>query len=56
MNLNSRIILRLFKFALVIGVAGGLTDLIFTMRSEAVKAHKQGLVSLKRLNQALVGP
>lgn len=56
MNLISRIVLGLIKFALVIGVAGGLTDLTFTMRSEAVKAHKQGLVSLKRLNQALVGP
>lgn len=54
--LNPWVQYRLIKFALVIGVAGGLTDLTFTMRSEAVKAHKQGLVSLKRLNQALVGP
>lgn len=56
MNLISRIILGLVNLALVIGVAGGLTDLTLTMRNEAAKAHKQGLVSLKQLNNALVGP
>jgi len=55
-NLISRIVLGLVKLALVIGVAGGLTDLTLAMRSEAAKAHKQGLVSLTRLNQVLTGP
>ncbi|MBX3041823.1 MAG: hypothetical protein KF789_14040 [Bdellovibrionaceae bacterium] len=56
MNLISRIVLGIVKLGLVIGVAGGLTDLTLTMRSEAVKAHKQGLVSLKQLNKVLIGP
>lgn len=56
MNLISRIILGIVKLALVIGVAGGLTDLTFAMKSEATKAHKQGLVSLKQLNNLLIGP
>ncbi len=56
MNLITRIFLGLVKLALVIGVAGGLTDLTLAMQSEAVKAHRQGLVSLKRLNQALIDP
>lgn len=56
MNLINRIILGVVKLALVIGVAGGLTDLTLAMRSEAARAHRQGLVSLKRLNTALIGP
>lgn len=55
MNL-SRILLGLLKLALVIGVAGGLTDLTLAMKSEAAKAHKRGIVSLKQLNKALIGP
>lgn len=56
MNLINRIILGVVKLALVIGVAGGLTDLNLAMRNEAARAHEQGLVSLKRLNNALIGP
>lgn len=56
MNLITRIILGLVKLALVIGVAGGLADLTLAMKSEAVKAHKQGLVSLRQLNKVLIGP
>lgn len=56
MNLISRIVLGLVKLALVIGALGGLTDLTLTMRSEAARAHKQGLVSLKQLNKVLIGP
>ncbi len=56
MNLMARIVLGLLQFALVVGLTGGLIDLTRTMRDEAAKAHKQGLVSLKRLNQVLVGP
>lgn len=56
MNLIIRIVLGLVKLALVIGIAGGLTDLTIAMRTEAVRAHKQGLVSLKQLNKALHDP
>jgi hypothetical protein len=55
MNLISRIVLGLVKLALVVGLAGGLVDLTQSMRAEAVKAHKQGIVSLWQLNNALVG-
>lgn len=56
MTLIARIILGIVKLALVIAIAGGLTDVTLVMRSEAARAHKQGLVSLKQLNKALVGP
>ncbi len=55
MNLITRIVLGLVKLALVIGATGGLVDMTQTMRVEAVKAHKQGVVSLKQLNSSLVG-
>lgn len=55
MNLIARIVLGLVKLALVVGLTGGLIDLTQSMRDEAVKAHRQGIVSLKRLNSALVG-
>lgn len=55
MNLLSRIALGLVKLALVIGVAGGLVHLTQTMRDEAVKAHRQGIVSLRLINSALLG-
>ena len=56
MNLMTRIVLGIVKLALMIGIAGGLTDLTLAMKSEAAKAHKQGLVSLKQLNKALTEP
>lgn len=56
MNLIHRIVLGLVKLALVVGVAGEVTDITLAMRSEAVKAHKAGLVSLEQLNHVLVGP
>ena len=55
MNLIARIVLGLAKLALVVGLTGGLIDLTQTMRDEAVKAHKQGLISLRWLNSSLVG-
>ena len=55
MGLIARIILRLVKLALVVGLTGGLIDLTQTMRDEAAKAHRQGIVSLKALNSALNG-
>lgn len=56
MNLMTRIVLGIVQLALVIGLAGGLTDLTIAMKDEAAKAHKQGIVSLKQLNKALIGP
>ena len=55
MNLVARIVLGLVKLALVVGLTGGLIDLTQAMRDEAVKAHRQGIVSLKTLNLSLVG-
>lgn len=55
MNLIARIVLGLVKLALAIGFAGGLIDLTQTMRDEAAKAHREGLISLGQLNTALVG-
>jgi hypothetical protein len=50
-----KLIFRLLEFAILIGLAGGLVDLTRDMRREAYKAHKTGLISLKRLNEGLVG-
>lgn len=55
MNLIARIVLGLVKLALVVGLTGGLIDLTQAMRDEAVKAHRQGIVSLKQLNTSLIG-
>lgn len=55
MNLIARIVLGLVKLALVVGLTGGLIDLTQAMRDEAVKAHKQGIISLRWLNSSLVG-
>lgn len=55
MSLIARIVLGLVKLALVIGLTGGLIDLTQAMRNEAVKAHRQGIVSLKQLNSSLIG-
>lgn len=55
MNLVTRIVLGLVKLALVVGFAGGLIDLTQSIRDEAVKAHRQGIVSLRQLNSSLVG-
>lgn len=55
MNLIARIVLGLVKLALVVGFTGGLIDLTQAMRDEAMKAHRQGIVSLKRLNSVLIG-
>lgn len=55
MNLITRIILGVVKLALAIGFAGGLIDLTETMRDEAARAHKQGIIRLKMINSSLVG-
>jgi hypothetical protein len=40
MNLISRIVLGLVKLALVVGIAGGLTDITLAMRSEVARAQR----------------
>ncbi len=56
MNLMRNITLGIVKLALVIGVAGGLADLTLSMKAEAIKAHKVGLISLRQLNSTLTAP
>ena len=51
----TNLILALIKFALAVGIAGGLTDLNLSMRADAEKAHRAGIISLKQLNRSLVG-
>ena len=55
MSQIARIVLGLVKLALVVDLTGGLIDLTRTMKDEAAKAHRQGLVSLKQLNSSLAG-
>ena len=56
MNLIHRIVLGFVKLALVVGITGGLADLTRGMRTEAARAQKHGIVSLKLLNHILIGP
>lgn len=56
MKLITNSILALVKFALAVGIAGGLTDLTLSMRADAEKAHRAGIISFKRMNRSLVGP
>jgi hypothetical protein len=55
MSQITRFIIWLLEFAILVGLTGGLVDLTREMRKEAYKAHKTGLISLKRLNEDLVG-
>ena len=50
-----RTLLWLIEFTIIIGLAGGLVDMTRSMGKEAIKAHKTGIVSLKKLNESLVG-
>ncbi len=56
MKTITNLILALIKFALAVGIAGGLTDLTLSMRANAAKASRAGIISLKELNRSLVGP
>ena len=56
MKLITNLILALIKFALAVGIAGGLTDLTLFMRTNAEKAHRVGIISYKQMNRGLVGP
>lgn len=55
MNLIYRLLVSLIEFTIIVGLAGGLVDLTRTMGTEAVKAHKVGIVKLGELNRSLVG-
>lgn len=54
MKLITNIVLGLVKLALAVGLAGGLVDATISMRDHALQAHRQGLVSLKALNESLM--
>lgn len=56
MKLITNLILVLIKFAVAVGIAGGLTDLTLSMRADAEKAHRAGIIRLNQLNRSLVGP
>jgi len=51
-----KLITALIQWALFLGVTGGLVDVTIAMRREAAHAHQVGLISLSRLNHALVDP
>ena len=55
LNLIFRSLIWLIEFTIVVGMTGGLVDLTRSMGTEAIKAHKTGIVSLYELNQKLVG-
>jgi len=47
------IVHSLIKFALYVGIAGGLVDMTIAMGRKAGEARKVGLVSLSELNRSL---
>ena len=55
MNMMFRPLIWLIEFTILVGLAGGLVDMTRSMGKEAIKAHRTGIVSLKQLNQSLVG-
>lgn len=48
-------IVALIRILLTIGLGGGLVDLTVEMRKSAATAHQRGLISLKSLNDQLIG-
>ena len=50
------IVHSLIKFALCIGLAGGLIDLTIGMGKRAEKATNVSLINLKQLNDSLTRP
>ena len=55
MNMMFRSLIWLLEFTIILGLSGGLVDLTRSMGNEAIKAHRTGIVSLKQLNESLVG-
>ena len=51
----ANLITSLIRWALFLGVCGGLVDATIAMRQEAAKAHQVGLISLGSLNRHLLG-
>ncbi len=50
-----RTLLWLIEFTIIVGLTGGLVDMTRSMGKEAIKVHKTGIISLKKLNESLVG-
>ena len=48
-------VLKLLKYALYLGMVGGLVDATRNMRRDAAHAGRNGLISLRALNEGLVG-
>ena len=48
------LIAALIRWALFLGVGGGLVDATIAMRNKAADAHRVGLISLGKLNRALL--
>ena len=49
------LIRKVLDWALFLALIGGLGEATLSMCREAGKAHSRGLISLSRLNHALVG-
>lgn len=47
------IVHSLIKFALCVGLAGGLVDIALEMGQKAAAARKRGIISFQELNQSL---
>ena len=47
------LITTLIRWALFLGVCGGMVDATIAMRNRAAGAHRVGLISLGKLNRAL---
>ena len=50
-----KLIVSIIQWALFLGMCGGLVDVTIALRQEAAKAHQMGLISLSKLNHALLG-
>lgn len=49
------LITALTKYALILGLAGSLIEETFDLRHKAFEASKGGLISLRSINNALMG-
>ena len=55
MNFVYDLIRKVFEWALILALVGGLGEATTTMYREAGRARAHGLISLLRLNRSLVG-
>jgi|GEM_PF-6675472 len=49
------LIIRVLKYALFLGAIGELTEATISMRGKAFRATQHEIISLKTLNQGLMG-